>query len=120
MANKQMIFPKDSKESVAVRMALAETEMVMDNRKFLLNNGVKLDAFSQAAAERSQTVIVVKNLPAKTTVEELQELFSKFGTVSRYILPPSGLIALVEFENPGEAKNAFKRLAYSRVRIFWF
>ncbi|CAL1290328.1 unnamed protein product [Larinioides sclopetarius] len=113
---KSKLLSGDSKESVAVRMALAETEMVMESRNFLIKNGVQLDAFSQPAAERSKTVIVVKHLPAKTTSEELNELFSKFGTLSRVILPPSGLIALIEFENPQEAKNAFKRLAYSRFR----
>ncbi|KAF8792023.1 putative RNA-binding protein 19 like protein [Argiope bruennichi] len=112
---KSKLLSGDSKESVGVRMALAETEMVMESRNFLIKNGVQLDAFSQPAAERSKTVIVVKHLPAKTSSEELNELFSKFGTLSRVILPPSGLIALVEFENPQEAKNAFKRLAYSRL-----
>ncbi|XP_055939944.1 probable RNA-binding protein 19 [Argiope bruennichi] len=111
---KSKLLSGDSKESVGVRMALAETEMVMESRNFLIKNGVQLDAFSQPAVERSKTVIVVKHLPAKTSSEELNELFSKFGTLSRVILPPSGLIALVEFENPQEAKNAFKRLAYSR------
>ncbi|GFY39638.1 probable RNA-binding protein 19 [Trichonephila inaurata madagascariensis] len=111
---KSKLLSGDSKESVGVRMALAETEMVLENRNFLIKNGVQLDAFSQPAAERSKTVIVVKHLPAKTAAEELNEKFSKFGTISRVILPPSGLVALVEFENPAEAKNAFKRLAYSR------
>ncbi|GFT89797.1 probable RNA-binding protein 19 [Nephila pilipes] len=111
---KSKLLSGDSKESVAVRMALAETEMVMESRKFLVNNGVQLDAFSQPAAERSKTVIVVKHLPAKTTAEELNEMFSKFGTISRVILPPSGLVALVEFEIATEAMKAFRRLAYSR------
>lgn len=111
---KSKLLSGDSKESLAVRMALAETEMVMENRNFLIKNGVHLDAFSQPAAERSKTVIVVKHLPAKTSAEELNEMFSKFGSVSRVILPPSGLVALVEFEIPTEAKNAFRRLAYSR------
>ncbi|GFR09679.1 probable RNA-binding protein 19 [Trichonephila clavata] len=111
---KSQLLSGDSKESVGVRMALAETEMVLESRNFLIKNGVQLDAFSQPAAERSKTVIVVKHLPAKTAAEELNEKFSKFGTISRVILPPSGLVALVEFENPAEAKNAFRRLAYSR------
>lgn len=101
-------------------MALAETEMVMDNRKFLIQNGVQLDAFSQPNAERSKTVIVAKNLPAKTSTEELRELFAKFGAIARIIVPPSGLMGLVEFEGPAEAKNAFRKLAYSKVRIFRF
>lgn len=96
-------------------MALAETNIVLETREFLLKNGVQIDAFSQAAGERSKTVIIVKHLPAKTTSEELNEMFSQHGTVSRIILPPSGLVALVEFQDPTEAKNAFKKLAYRRV-----
>lgn len=96
-------------------MALAETQVVLETRKFLIDNGVQLDAFSQAAAERSKTVIVVKHLPAKASVEELNEIFSKHGTIQRIVLPPSGMVALVEFGDPSEAKNAFKKLAYTRV-----
>ncbi|XP_054719338.1 probable RNA-binding protein 19 [Uloborus diversus] len=111
---KSKLLSGDSNESVAVRMALAETQMVMETRKFLLDNGVELDAFSQAAAERSKNIIVVKHLPAKTSAEEMKELFSKYGTVARVILPPSGMVALVEFQEQSEAKSAFTKLAYSR------
>ncbi|XP_035215935.1 probable RNA-binding protein 19 isoform X1 [Stegodyphus dumicola] len=105
---------KGSGDSVAVRMALAETQAVLESRKFLIDNGVELDALSQPAAERSKTVIVVKDLPAKTQSQEIHELFSKFGTVAKVVVPPSGLMALVEFVEPSEARTAFKKLAYTR------
>lgn len=38
---------QESKESVAVRMALGETQIVQETRQFLQDNGVSLDSFSQ-------------------------------------------------------------------------
>lgn len=70
----------------------------------------------QASAPRSTTVILVKNLPAGVTAAELEELFSPHGSLGRVVLPPSGLTAIVEFMESTEAKRAFKRLAYSKVR----
>uniref|UniRef100_A0A2L2YCS3 Putative RNA-binding protein 19 n=1 Tax=Parasteatoda tepidariorum TaxID=114398 RepID=A0A2L2YCS3_PARTP len=114
---KSQLLSGDSKnkKSVAVQMALAETEIVEKTRTFLIENGVQLDAFSQPTAQRSKTVIVVKHLPAKTTATELHELFSSHGSIKRVLLPPTGgMVALVEFENPSEAKIAFTKLAYRK------
>ncbi|XP_046681092.1 LOW QUALITY PROTEIN: probable RNA-binding protein 19 [Homalodisca vitripennis] len=102
--------------AVAVRLALAETQMVSDTRKFLENNGVSLDAFNQAPKVRSKTVILVKNLPAKTTASEIREIFCKFGELGRILLPPSGVTAIVEFLEPSEAKKSFHSLAYTRFK----
>ncbi|PWA19577.1 hypothetical protein CCH79_00006971 [Gambusia affinis] len=111
---KSQVLDHDSKGSVAVRMALGETEIVQETRQFLLDNSVCLDSFSQAAAARSTTVILVKNLPAGVTTTELEELFSPHGSLGRVLLPPSGLTAIIEFLEPTEAKRAFTRLAYSK------
>uniref|UniRef100_A0A667YED1 Probable RNA-binding protein 19 n=1 Tax=Myripristis murdjan TaxID=586833 RepID=A0A667YED1_9TELE len=91
-----------------------KTQIVQETRQFLLDNDVCLDSFSQAAAARSTTVILVKNLPAGVTASELEELFSPHGSLGRVLLPPSGLTAIVEFLEPTEAKRAFTRLAYSK------
>ncbi|XP_061585092.1 probable RNA-binding protein 19 [Cololabis saira] len=111
---KSQVLDHESKGSVAVRMALGETQIVQETRQFLLDNGVCLDSFSQAAAARSTTVILVKNLPAGVTVSELEELFSPHGSLGRVVLPPSGLTAIIEFLEPTESKRAFTRLAYSK------
>ena len=131
---------QSSKESLGVRMALGETQIVMETREFLVKNGVILDMFSkvcismcqlsglclhtvsmfrfllQPAAARSKTEILVKNLPAGTTSDEITEMFAKFGTLGRVILPPSGVTGIVEFIEPTEARTAFRSLAYSRVQ----
>lgn len=71
--------------------------------------------FCQAAGERSKTVILAKNLPAGTKAEELTEIFSKFGSLGRVILPPSGITAIIEYIEPYEAKQGFTKLAYTKV-----
>ncbi|CAL8248219.1 unnamed protein product [Merluccius merluccius] len=111
---KSQVLDHESKGSVAVRMALGETQIVQETRQFLLDNSVSLDSFSQAAATRSTTVMLVKNLPAGVTLVELEELFSPHGSLGRVLLPPSGLTAVVEFLEPTEAKRAFMKLAYSK------
>lgn len=69
----------------------------------------------QAAGPRSKTVILVKNLPTQTARQEIEEIFTKFGTLGKVVLPPSGITAIVEFQEPHEAKQAFTKLAYTRV-----
>lgn len=71
----------------------------------------------QAAAERSKTVILVKNLPAGTVAAELQEIFGQFGSLGRVLLPEGGVTAIVEFLEPLEARKAFRHLAYSKVEL---
>ncbi|XP_066418503.1 probable RNA-binding protein 19 isoform X1 [Molothrus aeneus] len=113
-ATKSQVLDAESKDSVAVRVALGETELVQEIRRFLVENGVSLDSFSQAAGERSRTVILVKNLPAGTSALELEELFGQHGDLGRVLLPEGGITAIVEFLEPTEAKQAFTRLAYSK------
>uniref|UniRef100_A0A8C1QML3 Probable RNA-binding protein 19 n=1 Tax=Cyprinus carpio TaxID=7962 RepID=A0A8C1QML3_CYPCA len=102
--------------SLAVRMALGETQIVQETRQFLLDNGVSLDSFSQAAGQRSNSVILVKNLPTGVQVAELEALFSPHGSLGRVLLPPSGLTAIVEFLEPTEAKRAFMKLAFTKFQ----
>ncbi|XP_004523919.1 probable RNA-binding protein 19 [Ceratitis capitata] len=102
--------------SAAVRIALGETQIVIEMKNFLEENGVRLSAFDSPTVKRSKTIILAKNLPADTTVAELTPIFAKFGPIGRLILPPSGVTALIEFCEPSEAKQAFKKLAYSKFK----
>uniref|UniRef100_A0A8C0GE03 Probable RNA-binding protein 19 n=1 Tax=Chelonoidis abingdonii TaxID=106734 RepID=A0A8C0GE03_CHEAB len=115
-ATKSQVLDDEGKGSVAVRVALGETQLVQDVRQFLIDNGVSLDSFSQAAGERSKTVILVKNLPAGTKVVELEEVFGPHGSLGRVLLPEGGITAIVEFLEPTEAKRAFTKLAYSKFQ----
>lgn len=52
---------------------------------------MSLEAFSSPGVQRSKTTFLVKNLPARTTAQELVDLFCKFGELGRVVLPPSGV-----------------------------
>uniref|UniRef100_A0A8C1ABE9 Probable RNA-binding protein 19 n=1 Tax=Cyprinus carpio carpio TaxID=630221 RepID=A0A8C1ABE9_CYPCA len=113
---KSQVLDHESDGSLAVRMALGETQIVQETRQFLLDNGVSLDSFSQAAGQRSNSVILVKNLPTGVQVAELEALFSPHESLGRVLLPPSGLTAIVEFLEPTEAKRAFMKLAFTKFQ----
>lgn len=70
----------------------------------------------QASTKRKKDdkVILVKNFSFGTTVEELGELFSQYGKLKRIIMPPSGTIAIIEFNDAPSARAAFTKLAYKR------
>ncbi|CAK9798743.1 Probable RNA-binding protein 19 [Anthophora quadrimaculata] len=102
--------------SAAVKLALGETQLVQDTKNFLEENGVCLDAFNQPASKRSKTVILVKNLPAATPVQEIRQMFAQHGELGRIVMPPSGITALVEFLEPSEARKAFAKLAYTKYK----
>lgn len=116
--SKEQVLDSTSGEmSAAVRLALGETEIVMEMKRFLEDNDVVLDAFdSMISKKRSTTVILAKNLTANTEVRDIQPLFAKFGLIGRIVLPPSGVTALIEFLEPSEAKAAFRKLAYSKFK----
>ena len=109
---------KKSKQSAAVRLALGETQLVAETRNFLEEQGVSLDAFegSSKGGARSKTTILVKNLPAGVAPEKIRDLFAAHGELGRVVLPPGCITALVEFQEPSEARRGFKALAYTRFQ----
>ncbi|KAF7990450.1 hypothetical protein HCN44_000255 [Aphidius gifuensis] len=113
---KEKVLEESDGTSVAVRVALGETQLVEETKKFLEDNGVKLDAFNQAPTNRSKTIILVKNLPPNTKVYEIREIFAKHGELGRVIMPPSGVTALVEYLEPSEARKAVTKLAYTKFK----
>lgn len=48
--DKSQLLDAESSQSLGVRMALGETEIVNETREFLLHNGVSLDSFSQVCS----------------------------------------------------------------------
>ncbi|KAI8801233.1 hypothetical protein BJ742DRAFT_716186 [Cladochytrium replicatum] len=104
-------------DNLAVRVALAETEIVAETKEYLEREGIVLDAFEGGKRKvRSDTVLLVKNIPYTTEEAELSDVFGKFGQVGRIVLPPTRTIALVEFTDPGNARSAFRRLAFSKFK----
>eukprot|EP00055_Hartaetosiga_balthica_P003226 m.7002 g.7002 ORF g.7002 m.7002 type:complete len:1022 (-) comp2691_c0_seq1:348-3413(-) len=103
-----------SNSDLAVRVALGETKIIEENKSFLKEHGVQLDAFTMKGAKRSRSVILAKNLPFDTNESELRALFSKHGSIEKVLLPPSRTMALISFYEPTEARAAFRSLAYKK------
>lgn len=111
---------KSAGNSIAVKLAVGETQIVNEMRDFLIRNGIKLDAFeSSDITQRSKTTILIKNLPNSTTENELRELFNKQkinDNIKRLIMPEYGVACLIEFNERQEARDAFKKLAYKKFK----
>jgi multiple RNA-binding domain-containing protein 1 len=106
--------------SIAVKLAVGETQIVNDMRKFLIRNGVKLDSFNSTSdsTQRSKTVILIKNLPNNTNENEIKELLKKQGVndMKRLVMPEYGVACLIEFNERQEARDCFKKLAYKKFK----
>ena len=97
-----------------VKQAIAETSVIQEAKTYFAKNGVDLNAFKQR--ERGDTAILVKNFPYGMSLGELRKIFEEFGQVLRVLMPPIGTIAIVEFAQPSEARAAFGKLAYRRLK----
>ena len=106
-------------ENAAVKLALAETHIINETKTYLESQGVLLDSFSaltgSSRVRRSDTIILVKNIPYGTSTETIREMFEAHGELGRILIPPAGTIAVVEFVHPDEAARAFKTVAYRRL-----
>ncbi|KAK4440384.1 putative RNA-binding protein 19 [Sesamum alatum] len=119
--SKSELLDRES-DDLAVRIALGETQVIAETKKALSNAGVNISSLEEFAAgktdglKRSNHVILVKNLPYGSSESELSNMFGKFGSLDRIILPPTKTLAVVIFLEPAEARAAFKGLAYKRYK----
>lgn len=132
------VLDRDSK-NMAVRMALAETQLIAETKEFLNREGISIPTLEQALQSaaasggrtrgnstsaagtaagfnRSDCVILVKNVPYTAEGDALKELFARHGTLLRFVMPPSRALAVVEYSEPKSAKRAFSTLAYARFQ----
>ena len=68
----------------------------------------------QAYGPRSVTTVILKNLPASTRHSNVQSLVRMYGPTRKILIPPSGLFAVVKYQNEADAASALHGLAYSR------
>ncbi|XP_066348229.1 uncharacterized protein [Miscanthus floridulus] len=109
-------------DDLAVRIALGETHVIAETKKFLSRSGVNVAALEELASKRNEKfkrsnhVILVKNLPFNSAEEELAAMFQKHGSLDKIVLPPTRVFALVVFVEATEARHAFKKLLYTRYK----
>lgn len=108
----ELLDPTSS--DAAVKQAHAETNIIQETKAYFTACGVDLDAFSKS--EFNDTAILVKNFPYGTTSEDLGKAFEAYGTVKKLLMPPSGTIAIVEYEQATQARSAFGALSYRKFK----
>lgn len=101
---------------MAITTTVAETATIAKTKEFLKEHGVDIDCFNQSkqSTVRSMTVILVKNFPFDTKEQDLWQIFSKFGAISKLVLPETKACAVIEFMEPSSAQYAFQQMAYGR------
>ena len=100
--------------NAAVKQAHAETHVIQETKSYLAANGVNLEAFKQSS--RDDRTLLVKNFSFGATTEDLKQLFEPYGEVSRILLPPTGTIAIVQYNEAVVASQAMKQLAYKNFK----
>lgn len=108
--------------SAAVKLALAETHIIQETKSYLESEGIKISSFAaldssdrNIRARRSDTCILVKNIPYGTTAEQIRDMFEPHGELSRVLVPPAGTIAVIDFVHSDDAVKAFRAVAYRRL-----
>jgi multiple RNA-binding domain-containing protein 1 len=112
--SKADILNPDS-DNAAVKLALAETHVIQETKTYLESHGVILSSFSNNRIVRSDTTILVKNIPYGTIPAQIRELFEAHGELRRVLVPPAGTMGVVEFVHADEASKAFRAVAYRRM-----
>ena len=99
-------------ENPAVIKTICEKEILDEVFEFLSANNVNVTIFKdqKGKTERSKTTIMVKNLPYKTKLKKIEDLFSQYGKIELFLMAPNRAIAIVEYSSPDYASNAFKIL----------
>ncbi|KAI0035542.1 hypothetical protein K488DRAFT_43140 [Vararia minispora EC-137] len=111
ISKSDILDPESS--NAAVKLALAETHVIQETKTYLESQGVVLSSFAGRA--RSETIILIKNIPYGTSAGQLRDMFGTHGVLARVLVPPAGTMAVVEFVHVDEARSAFHALAYRRL-----
>ncbi len=110
---KSELMSKDN-ANLAVQQAAMETSIINETKEWLKENGFNIDALKGKRSEclRSKNTIFVKNISTTISKEKLEEYFSRYGQLVRFLISPSNTLAIAEFVNEKHAKNCIKKLAY--------
>jgi len=108
----ELLDPTSS--DAAVKQAHAETHIIQETKSYFAQHRVDLEAFQRSA--KGDLAILVKNVPHGVTPDELRKMFEEHGTVTKFLMPPTGMTAIVEFSNIAQAKTAFMCLSYRKMK----
>ena len=131
-----ILLGKSGKDDVAVRAAIAETEIISQTKEWLITQGVNPAAFERKGSsvlnsavgkdiKRSNDTIIIKHLPTDVELDSLRFMFTRNGeTLIKFLISPSRTVAIAQFADPGSAKrsftaNAFRKYKASPLYLEW-
>lgn len=107
----QMMDPHST--NMAVKQALAESSVLESVQNYFKSKGVDLQKFT--TGDTTDKVILVKNIPFGTSVEEISDMFGAYGELVRVLMPPEGGLAIVQFVTAPSGRAAFSKVAFKRL-----
>lgn len=118
----EILDTTESGGELAVRLAMGETHIIQANKEYFIKNNINLNILecmnnnNKKDELRSNTTILIKNLPYNLNEAELYDIFHKYGNITSFLIPPSKTIALIDYMEPSEARIAFRTLSYRKYK----
>jgi multiple RNA-binding domain-containing protein 1 len=110
----QLLNPES--DDLATRVTLAESQIIRETKAMFEQAGIDLSKIADSNDRKlSQTLLIAKNLKYSVTEEEIHSLFASFGTLVRFIFPPTHANALIEYAKVEDARRAFRALNFRKV-----
>jgi multiple RNA-binding domain-containing protein 1 len=115
---KGTFFDKNSSESMAVKLASAETLIIQQTKQWLKEHcQLDLDNVDRNKCKRSKTILLVKNIAATVKDTELRDIFERYGALVRLLISPFNTLAIVEYKQGSQAEAAMRNLAYYKINF---
>ncbi|KAK3633899.1 Multiple RNA-binding domain-containing protein 1 [Elasticomyces elasticus] len=110
LSKSEVLDPTSS--DAAVKQAHAETHVIQETKSYFKQQGIDLEAFRDVKkSDRGDTAIVIKCIPYGTSKDELMRRFEEHGDVKRFLMPPNGIIAIVEMADATQGKTAWDKIS---------
>jgi multiple RNA-binding domain-containing protein 1 len=113
---KSEIMSRDN-ANLAVQVAAMETSIINETKEWFVSQGINLDVLKGKRNDciRSKTTLLIKNISPNVNKEKLEEYFSRYGLLVRFILSPHNTMGVAEFVDKKHAENCMKKLAYFEI-----
>jgi multiple RNA-binding domain-containing protein 1 len=123
-----LLLGSSAKDDVAVKAAIAETEILTQTKEWLRQNGITASAFERTGTslltaspntnvKRSNDTLIIKHLPTDVELDSLRFMFTRNGeTLVRFLLAPSRTVAIAQFADSGSAKRSFNANAFRKYK----
>ena len=97
-----------------VKLAQAETHALQTLQNALAQAGVNFEALS-ATGPRSETTLVLRNLPSTYTTSAVADLLSPHGSVGSIVSPAGSGFAVVDMVEPQAASDVLRKMTYQKI-----